>query len=294
MLVMTATSARHSRAPGARSRPARSPVPPPPTLGSSSTTRPSGGRTRPPRGSAGRRIDAFGGGHADAQPGLTSMCAIIRTVVVLPLVPVTATIGIRDGGRRVEPVDDRAATSRAVLRWARGACAARGRVDLDDRAPCARAGGAAMSASRMSTPPMSSPAAAAARPHMAATSGCTSSVTSALVPPVDRLPLRRSATTAPGPGTDRVAPRGQVRRATPSDRDPGQRRRVTVAPAGVRVGQKATSDSMSWCPSPVTEGRPQPATRAGSCARPRPAPGSQCQEHIPQRSLPGRVTLARW
>ena len=64
------------------------------------------------------------------------MWAIIRTVVVLPFVPVTAMIGIRDGDAgREQAVDDR---PRDVLRLALGRVgvhpeAGRG-VDLDDRA----------------------------------------------------------------------------------------------------------------------------------------------------------------
>ena len=42
------------------------------------------------------------------RPMPLKMWEIIREVVVLPLVPVTATIGIRDGGaRREQHVDDR-------------------------------------------------------------------------------------------------------------------------------------------------------------------------------------------
>ena len=64
------------------------------------------------------------------------MWAIIRTVVVLPLVPVTAMIGMRDGGAgREEQVDDRLGD---VLRLALGRVGvhpeAGRRVDLDDRA----------------------------------------------------------------------------------------------------------------------------------------------------------------
>jgi hypothetical protein len=62
--------------------------------------------------------------------------------------------------------------------------------------------GEAMSGSRRSTPQTSSPAAAAARQHITLTSGWIRSVTSVLVPPVDRLALRRSVTTVPGLGTE--------------------------------------------------------------------------------------------
>ncbi|HEX4094705.1 MAG TPA: hypothetical protein VHZ33_38810, partial [Trebonia sp.] len=59
-----------------------------------------------------------------------------------------------------------------------------------------------MSASRTSMPHTSSPTMAAARRHMSATSACTRSVTSLLVPPVDRLAFRRSATAWPRAGTE--------------------------------------------------------------------------------------------
>ena len=52
------------------------------------------------------------------RPMSLRMWAIIRTVVVLPLVPVTPTIGMRDGvARREEQVDDRLGD---VLRLALG------------------------------------------------------------------------------------------------------------------------------------------------------------------------------
>ena len=86
------------------------------------------------------------------------MWAIMRTVVVLPLVPVTATIGMRAGAaRREEHVDDRPGD---VLRLALGgvgvhAEAGRG-VDLDDRA-AGLAHGRAMSGEMKSMPATSSP-----------------------------------------------------------------------------------------------------------------------------------------
>ncbi len=53
-----------------------------------------------------------------------------------------------------------------------------------------------------STPQMSSPIIWAAVIAQAATSGCTSSVTSVAVPPVDRLALLRRTTRAPFGGVD--------------------------------------------------------------------------------------------
>ncbi len=68
--------------------------------------------------------------------------------------------------------------------------------------PAGSCSGAPMSASRTSMPQMSSPDSAAARRHMSATSACTRSVTSLLVPPVDRFALRRSVTAWPSAGTE--------------------------------------------------------------------------------------------
>ena len=51
-------------------------------------------------------------------------------------------------------------------------------------------------------PQMSRPVTAAARQHMSAISGCTSSITSRLVPPVDRFAFRRSVTSCPAGGTE--------------------------------------------------------------------------------------------
>ena len=94
-----------------------------------------------------------------------------------------------------------------------------------------------MSASRMSMPHTSRPP-AAARQHIAATSGWTRSVTSVLVPPVDRLALRRSVTTCPARGTDPgwQALRRKVGQGVVVERDPGQRPRVPLAPARVGIG----------------------------------------------------------
>ena len=59
-----------------------------------------------------------------------------------------------------------------------------------------------MSRSRRSIPHTSSPARAATRAHILATSGCTESVTSLLVPPVERFALKRRVTVCPSAGTD--------------------------------------------------------------------------------------------
>ncbi len=131
------------------------------------------------------------------------MCPIIRTVVVLPLVPVTDTTGIRPGapgGYSRSMIAPAASRDRPAL----GSRCIRspGHAFSSITAPGCPASGAAMSASRRSMPHTSSPAAAAARQHMAATDGCTSSVTSVLVPPVDRFAFWRSVTTCPAAGTE--------------------------------------------------------------------------------------------
>ncbi len=58
-----------------------------------------------------------------------------------------------------------------------------------------------MSVVRKSTPPTSSPIAFTARSAISTLSGCTRSVTSVAVPPVERLPVERRNTRSPSAGT---------------------------------------------------------------------------------------------
>ena len=110
------------------------------------------------------------------------MWAIIRTVVVLPFVPVTAMIGMRAGGAgREQRVDDR---PRHVLRLALGRVGvhpeARRGVHLDDGAAVSPERAAAMSGAMRSMPATSRPTTCAAVSAISMLSGCAS------MRPVDR------------------------------------------------------------------------------------------------------------
>ena len=193
----------------------------------------------------------------------------MRTVVVLPFVPVTETTGIRagtPGGYRLSTTA--AATSRGwpsvgdrCIRRPGHAFSSSTAHGWAGPRPAGSCSGAAMSASRRSMPQMSSPDSAAARRHMSATSACTRSVTSLLVPPVDRFALRRSVTALPV-GRHRMvvqSERVQVAERVGIEPDLGQLARVTGAPA--RIG--------CWPPLPAAPivRAPSPVTAAGrSCA----------------------------
>src|SRR5215469_15486052 len=122
-----------------------------------------------------------------------------RTVLVLPFVPVTETTGIlagAPGGYRLSTIS--AATSRGVpsvgdrcMRRPGHAFSSSTAHGCAGPCPAGSCSGALMSVRRRSMPQTLRPAAAAARRHSSATAGCTRSVTSLLVPPVDRLALRR-------------------------------------------------------------------------------------------------------
>ena len=130
------------------------------------------------------------------------MCASMRAVVVLPLVPVTAAIGIRlglPGGNSMSITGP--ATSRA--RPSLGAMCMRkpGAALISQIAPPISLYDSVMSVVRKSTPPTSRPIAFTARSAISTLSGCTRSVTSVAVPPVERLPVERRNTCSPSAGT---------------------------------------------------------------------------------------------
>ena len=126
-----------------------------------------------------------------------------RVVVVLPLTPVTATMGIR-------PISPRGKRISAIA-------SPTGREMPTDGSRCIRKPGAALTSTMMppcslngremswattSMPAMSRPTILAASTALAATAGCTRSVTSMAVPPVLRFALRRISTVAPAGGID--------------------------------------------------------------------------------------------
>ena len=92
-----------------------------------------------------------------------------------------------------------------------------------------------MSVVRKSTPPTSSPIAFTARTAISALSGCTTSVTSVAVPPVERLPVERRKTCSPAAGNAlrRVSLPGQHRLGLVVEHEPGQH--LLVADAAPRI-----------------------------------------------------------
>ena len=146
------------------------------------------------------------------------MWAIIRTVVVLPLVPVTARIGMRAG---VPGGNSRSITGRATycgspsVGWV---CIRNPGAALTSTIPppVSRTG-VAMSGQMKSMPAMSSPTTRAAVSAISTLSGWASIVRSIEVPPVDMLPVSASLTKAPSAGTsssvEALAARGPPRRS---------------------------------------------------------------------------------
>ena len=130
------------------------------------------------------------------------MWAIIRTVVVLPLVPVTARIGMRAG---VPGGNSRSMTGLATycgspsVGWV---CIRNpGAALTSTMPPPVSRTGVAMSGQMKSMPAMSSPTTRAAVSAISMLSGWASIVRSIEVPPVDMLPVRASFTNAPASGT---------------------------------------------------------------------------------------------
>ena len=130
------------------------------------------------------------------------MWAIIRTVVVLPLVPVTPTIGMRDG---VPGGNSRSITGFATycgspsVGWV---CIRNPGAALTSTIPppVSRTG-VSMSGQMKSMPAMSRPTTRAAVSAISTLSGWASIVRSIEVPPVDMLPVRASLTKRPSSGT---------------------------------------------------------------------------------------------
>ena len=130
------------------------------------------------------------------------MCAIIRDVVVLPLVPVTATIGTRDGAPGGK---SRSTTGLAMycgsptVGWV---CIRNPGAALTSQiAPPASRTGDAMSGAMKSMPATSSPMSRAASSAISTLSGCASKVRSIEMPPVDMFPVRASLTIVSAGGT---------------------------------------------------------------------------------------------
>ena len=130
------------------------------------------------------------------------MWAIIRTVVVFPLVPVTAMIGMRAGA---PGGNSRSMTGRATycgspsVGWV---CIRKpGAALTSTMPPPVSRTGTVMSGQMKSMPAMSRPTMRAAVSAISTLSGWASIVRSMLVPPVDMLPVSASFTRRPSGGT---------------------------------------------------------------------------------------------
>ena len=140
---------------------------------------------------------------------------IIRDVVVLPLVPVTATIGIRDGapgGKSMSTTGLAMNCGSPIVGWV---CIRKPGAALTSQiAPPVSRTGSVMSGQMKSMPAMSRPIIWAASSAISTFSGCASKVRSIEMPPVDMLPVSASLTISPCVGHRRRAC-GPGRRAPP-------------------------------------------------------------------------------
>jgi hypothetical protein len=132
--------------------------------------------------------------------------AIIRDVVVLPLVPVTATTGIRlglPGGKSESTTGFATNCASPIVGWV---CMRKPGAALTSQiAPPVSRTGSAMSGEMKSMPATSSPTTRAASSAISTLSGCASSVRSIEMPPVDMLPVSVSLTVVPCGGTPSIA-----------------------------------------------------------------------------------------
>ena len=183
------------------------------------------------------------------------MWAIIRDVVVLPLVPVTATIGIRlgvPGGKSMSITGLATYCGSPTVGWV---CIRKPGAALTSQiAPPVSRTGWVMSGAMKSMPAMSRPTTRAASSAISMFSGCASNVRSIEMPPVDMLPVRVSLTVVPG-GRHVVHPVAllahQVDRRV-VDLDPGQHLLVPDAAARVGVGLLDQLGDRRASPSPTT------------------------------------------
>ncbi len=154
------------------------------------------------------------------RPMPLKMWEIIREVVVLPLVPVTATIGIREtapGGKSMSTTGLAMNCGSPMVGWV---CIRNPGAALTSQiAPPVSRTGSVMSGQMKSMPAMSSPIIRAASSAISTFSGCASKVRSIEMPPVDMLPVRASLTIWPSAGTS-VIFRPCSGRARPRRRPP--------------------------------------------------------------------------
>ena len=185
-------------------------------------------------------------------PSAASRCATIRATVVLPLVPVTDTVGIRPSSAGYSRPTIASATPGGCIRSPGDALTSM-TPPVGGSSASVGGSGAAMSGSRRSMPATSSPTRAATRRHRSATSGCTSPATSRAVPPVDRFAVSRSHTTRPCAGTvSGVTPWRASTRAVTSSRGSSVSPLEWPAPRRGSVLAVATRTATDASPSPTT------------------------------------------
>ena len=199
-------------------------------------------------------------------PVAASRWAIRRTVVVLPLVPVTATTGMRPSSPSPNMVEMMASPTGRPLPYEGARCMRRpGAALTSTTAPSCSSSGRETVRQTTSTPQMSRPTVCAASTARAAHSGWTSSVTSVALPPVLRLALLRSITRAPAGGTQSAVSPCMARRVAATS---SRRMRVSeVEWPSPRRGSRFSSSTSSRTvrtPSPVTCGGSRRAA-ATSC-----------------------------
>ena len=123
--------------------------------------------------------------------------------MVFPLVPVTATIGIREaapGGKSMSTTGLAMNCGSPMVGWV---CIRKpGAAFTSQIAPPVSRTGSVMSGQMKSMPAMSSPIIRAASSAISTFSGCASKVRSIEMPPVDMLPVSASLTISPSAGTE--------------------------------------------------------------------------------------------
>ena len=174
------------------------------------------------------------------RPRPLKMWAIIRLVVVLPLVPVTATIGIREvapGGKSMSTTGLAMNCGSPIV----GCVCIRkpGAALTSQIAPPVSRTGSVMSGQMKSMPAMSRPTIRAASSAISTFSGCASKVRSIEMPPVDMLPVSASLTISPSAGTESSVWPWSASTSIGGvvDLDPGQHLLVADAAARVGVGE---------------------------------------------------------
>ena len=136
-------------------------------------------------------------------PCVRSKWEVRRTVVVFPLVPVTAMTGTRPSSPFGNMVAMTASpTSRPLPKDGLKCIRKPGAALTSTTPPLCSSSGCKTDSQTTSTPQISKPTIWAAAMARAATSGCTSSVTSVAVPPVERLALLRKITRVPLEGME--------------------------------------------------------------------------------------------